>query len=92
MVCPAGRKVALLRGIMTMLLPCIGDGDLLPRVLAEFDELPGMRLTVDQLGRLLTVDRNTCARTLQNLVRAGYLTREGSVYRRVPGRRGSCRV
>ena len=43
------------------------------RIRAEFDEMPGMRVTPDQLGRLAGVDSSICRRVLDDLVRAGFL-------------------
>ena len=44
-------------------------------VRAEYLEMPGLRLTADQARRLCGVDRDACARILEALVEAGFLTR-----------------
>jgi hypothetical protein len=44
------------------------------RVRAEFLEMPGMRLRPDQVERLCGVERVVCARVLDDLVRAGFLS------------------
>jgi hypothetical protein len=46
------------------------------RVRSEFSEMPGLSLTVEQAGRLLSLDCGTCGRVLGELVRDGFLRRE----------------
>jgi hypothetical protein len=43
------------------------------RVRSEFNEMPGLNLTVEQAGRLLALDCGVCGRVLDELVRDGYL-------------------
>jgi hypothetical protein len=43
------------------------------RIHAEFVEMPGMRLTPQQVERLSGVERTICKRVLDDLVRAGFL-------------------
>jgi hypothetical protein len=43
------------------------------RVRSEFSEMPGMSLTVEQAGRLLSLDNNVCGRVLAELVQDGFL-------------------
>lgn len=43
------------------------------RIRAEFVEMPGMRLTPEQVQRLSGVDRAVCKAVLDDLVRAGFL-------------------
>jgi hypothetical protein len=43
------------------------------RIRAEFLEMPGMQLTVEQVERLSGVERATCKTVLDDLVRAGFL-------------------
>jgi hypothetical protein len=43
------------------------------RIRAEFLEMPGMRLTPNQVERLAGVDRLICKSVLDDLVRAGFL-------------------
>jgi len=43
------------------------------RIRAEFVEMPGMRLTPEQVERLSGVQRVVCKSVLDDLVRAGFL-------------------
>lgn len=43
------------------------------RIRAEFSEMPGMRLTPEQVERLSGVDRAVCRCVLDDLVRARFL-------------------
>jgi hypothetical protein len=45
------------------------------RIRAEFSEMPGMRLTAEQVERLSGVDRAVCRCVLEDLVRAKFLGR-----------------
>ena len=56
---------------------------LITRVRGEFLEMPGLRLAPAQAARLWAIDRDTCDRVLQSLVRMGFLwqTRDGSFLR-----------
>jgi hypothetical protein len=56
----------------------------LARIRAEYQEMPGMRLTPEQVERLCGVDCSVCAEVLDALVKAKFLSlrRDGS-YRRV---------
>ena len=45
----------------------------LNRIRAEYLEMPGMRLTLDQVLRLCGVDRTLCQRVLDELVRRRFL-------------------
>jgi hypothetical protein len=47
------------------------------RVIAEYRQLPGLRLTTRQAARLWTVDANHCENVLNALVDAGYLYVDG---------------
>jgi hypothetical protein len=53
------------------------------RVLAEFEEMPGLTLTVRQAARLFGLDAEHCRVVLDALVDAAYLreTRGGAVTR-----------
>ncbi len=51
------------------------DQEVLLRIRCEYLEMPGLRLTVDQARRLCGVDAETCARILDALVDAGFLSR-----------------
>ena len=50
------------------------------RVRGEFDEMPGLRLTLDQASRLLDVEPTECGRLLDTLVASGFLRRVGQYY------------
>jgi hypothetical protein len=67
------------------------DRDLQARIRAEYEEMPGMKLTLPQASRLFNCDATTCARALARLVAARALSvDEGSFVRRDArlGRRG----
>lgn len=60
------------------------DDRLLRRVRGEFNEMPGMRLTVDQAMRLWSLDRAACAGVLDALVATHFLVQDAyGRYRRV---------
>ena len=46
---------------------------LLNRVKAEFREMPGLRLRVEQAQRLWNLDRGSCELLLRSLVEANFL-------------------
>jgi hypothetical protein len=48
---------------------------LVRRILAEFEDMPGMALSLKQAGRFLGVDEKACARILTALTREGSLRR-----------------
>jgi len=59
------------------------DRDLVTRIRAEYDDMPGLNLTLPQASRLFNVDADTCTRALVRLVAAGVLSvDEGSFVRR----------
>ena len=47
--------------------------DIVVRIRAEYLEMPGLRLTVEQIMRLCGLERDACARVLDALVRAKFL-------------------
>jgi hypothetical protein len=47
---------------------------LLNRVRAEFTEMPGLRLRVEQAQRLWNLDRTSCELLLRSLVEAKFLS------------------
>jgi hypothetical protein len=49
--------------------------DVVERVRGEFKEMPGLRLTLAQAGRLWGLDADTCSDVLSHLVTAGFLCR-----------------
>ena len=53
------------------------------RVRAEFEEMPGMTLTMPQAARLFGIERETCKAVVDRLVRTRYLkwTASGSFTR-----------
>jgi hypothetical protein len=61
------------------------------RVRREFEEMPGLRLTLCQAQRLWSEDRRTCGVVLDGLVTRGFLKRNRSgVYSR-DGAEDACR-
>ena len=56
---------------------------LVQRVRAEFNEMPGLRLTPAQAARLLGLDASSCQRVINALVGTAFLKRaaDGSVMR-----------
>jgi hypothetical protein len=54
------------------------DPVLCERILAEYREMPGLRLTIRQAARLWTLDRYQCRTTLDALVVAGWLRRDST--------------
>ncbi len=58
------------------------DRDLQARIRAEYDDMPGLNLTLPQASRLFDCDATTCTRALARLVAAGVLSvDEGSFVR-----------
>jgi hypothetical protein len=49
--------------------------DLTDRVRAEFLEMPGLRLTAEQVQRLCGIERTVCELLLDSLVKANFLCR-----------------
>ena len=60
----------------------------LERLRAEFLEMPGLRLTIDQIHRLCGVERRMCSEALDVLVREQFLCvkADGSYVRASEGR------
>ena len=52
------------------------------RVLAEFREMPGLRLTLAQAARLFGIDSARCQRVLGVLVEHGVLATDGRTFAR----------
>ena len=50
------------------------DASLAERVRGEFREMPGLKLTLAQAGRLWSLDMGTCHRILRQLVETGFLS------------------
>ena len=57
------------------------------RIVAEFNDMPGLVLSLKQASRFLGVDQAACARILAALTESGILRRSASEYysRREPG-------
>jgi hypothetical protein len=53
------------------------------RVRSEYREMPGLRLTLDQMGRLWMLDSQTCRILVEKLIEAEFLepTRDGQYVR-----------
>ncbi len=58
------------------------SADLVARVRAEFLEMPGLKLTVDQAMRLWSLAPATCAAVLDALAATHFLTRRHDAYTR----------
>jgi hypothetical protein len=54
------------------------EADLRSHIQAEFRDLPGLRLSVEQGERLWSVDHDLCGRVLDELVVAGFLRRDNN--------------
>jgi DNA-binding IclR family transcriptional regulator len=62
----------------------------LERIRAEYQEMPGLRLTPDQVARLCGVERSSCEQLLEALVDTRYLERStDGRYARPADTRGS---
>lgn len=55
-----------------------GLGAALTAVRREYDEMPGLALTVDQARRLWALEPRMCATVLTQLVESGYLCQTGT--------------
>ena len=57
--------------------------DVIKRVRNEYEEMPGMCLTLPQARRLLGLDQRTCADIMNSLIDRGFLrrTRDGRYVR-----------
>ena len=61
----------------------MSDSTVVQRVRAEFEEMPGMTLTVPQASRLFGLDEEVCRTVVEQLVSLDYLrkTESGAVTR-----------
>jgi hypothetical protein len=50
------------------------DEELQSRIRAEYDDMPGLKLTLSQASRLFNVDAENCVRVLVRLVADGVLS------------------
>jgi DNA-binding IclR family transcriptional regulator len=48
---------------------------LVQRIREEFEEMPGLRLTLDEASRFLALDESTCRRIFSELSHEGFLAR-----------------
>jgi hypothetical protein len=60
---------------MSSHLPKGISDQVLHRIFSEYIEMPGLKLTRQQAERLWGLDEETCARSLERLVDAGFLVR-----------------
>lgn len=60
---------------MSESLPIVARTDLLRRIRAEYLEMPGLRLTAAQAGRLWGLAAPTCSDLLERLLRERFLQR-----------------
>ncbi len=67
-----------------MTSPSSALDEVLLRVRAEFLEMPGLKLTIRQAGRLWGLDSATCEFLIETLTESKFLarTREGAIVRR----------
>ncbi len=49
---------------------------LVRRIIAEFDDMPGLKLSLRQTMRLLGVDEGACLRILDGLTKTGHIRRD----------------
>ena len=65
------------------------EHDLCTRVRAEFQEMPGLTLTLPQASRLFSIEPARCERVLGTLVHAGDLATDGKAFASPRGGRRS---
>ena len=63
------------------------DRDLQARIRAEYDDMPGLNLTLPQASRLFNCDATTCAQALMRLIAEGVLSADEGVFVRRGARR-----
>jgi hypothetical protein len=51
--------------------------NLVQRIREEFEEAPGLRVTVKEASRFWALDEETCGQVLEQLFAAGFLARGG---------------
>ena len=56
------------------------DRDLQARIRAEYDDMPGLNLTLPQASRLFNCDATTCTRALMRLITEGVLSVDEGVF------------
>jgi len=52
-------------------------GKLVQRIREEFEEMPGLQVTVDEGVRFWALDTETCSHVLEHLYDAGFLVKTG---------------
>ena len=55
-------------------MPIFLDQRVLERIRAEYREMPGMKLTAEQLQRLCGIEQSVCKPILDSLVQTGFLS------------------
>jgi len=63
------------------------DRDLQARIRTEYDEMPGLNLTLPQASRLFDCDATTCTRALMRLIAKGVLSVDEGAFVRSGARR-----
>jgi hypothetical protein len=66
------------------------DRDLHVRIQGEYQEMPGLKLTLPQASRLFNVDLSRCALALDTLVANGQLRTDGRAFVHARGGRQYC--
>jgi DNA-binding IclR family transcriptional regulator len=56
------------------------DRDVRVRIHAEYEEMPGLKLTLAQASRLFNLERARCERALDALVSGGVLRTDGRTF------------
>ena len=59
----------------------------LNRIKSEFEEMPGLKLTAEQVNRLCNIPKDVCEPALQALTRSGFLQVSGDTFLRLSRRR-----
>lgn len=65
------------------------DRDLHVRIRAEYQEMPGLKLTLAQASRLFNLEPARCATALEALVHRGVLRADGNLFLDANGGRRS---
>lgn len=65
-----------------MVLVAVIDEDVLERIIAEYEEMPELSLTLTQAARLFGIDTASCELVLIELLARGRLRKHGDQYRR----------
>jgi hypothetical protein len=63
------------------------DRDLHVRIHAEYQEMPGLRLTLAQASRLFNLEPELCEKALNALVKGGVLRMDGQAFLHARGGR-----